>query len=196
MGADAPDCSEPTPRDHRRRELIAGRVPSGRGRRRARPGAHDCHRRRRPRRRRDRVSRLWRSEKPGKIATVPHVHSVWPLLDDESRAARRKLLDLAVAAVGGDQRASGDEYPADLDRLTQAALGSPDEAKRLLEAAATLIALAVGGAALDDTADFVREFDEVDFVTEATAFERSVDEMLSDTSLTEHPGSPLGGFPG
>jgi hypothetical protein len=139
---------------------------------------------------------LWRSEKPGKIATVPHVHSVWPLLDDESRAARRKLLDLAVAAVGGDQRASGDEYPADLDRLTQAALESPDEAKRLLEAAATLIALAVGGAALDDTADFVREFDEVDFVTEATAFERSVDEMLSDTSLTEHPGSPLGGFPG
>ena len=128
---------------------------------------------------------------------VPHVHSVWPLLDDESRAARRKLLDLAVAAVGGDQRASGDQYPADLDRLTQAALGSPDEAKRLLEAAATLIALAVGRAALDDdTADFVRELDEVDFVTEATAFERSVEGMLSDTSLIERPGSPLGGFPG
>ena len=103
---------------------------------------------------------------------------------------------LAVAAVGGDQRASGDEYPADLDRLTQSALGSPDEAKRLLEAAATLIALAVGRAAFDDTADFVRELDEVDFVTEATAFERSVDEMLSDTSLTDSPGSPLGGFPG
>ena len=127
---------------------------------------------------------------------MPQVHSVWPLLDEESRAARRKLLDLAVAAVGGDHRASGDEYPANLDRLTQSALDSPDEAKRLFEAAATLIALAVGRAALDDTADFVREFDEVDFVTEATAFERSVDEMLSDASLTELPGSPQGGFPG
>ena len=103
------------------------------------------------------------------ITTVPRVSSVWPLLDDESRAARRKLIQLAVAAVGGDQRATGDEYPADLDRLTKAALESPDEARRLLEAAATLIALAVGRGALDDTADFVREFDEVDFVTEADA---------------------------
>ena len=50
--------------------------------------------------------------------------------------------------------------------------------------------------ALDDAADFVRELDEVDFVTEAIAFERSVDEMLSDPSLTEQIGSPLGGFPG
>ncbi len=121
---------------------------------------------------------------------------MWPLLDEESRAARRKLLDLAVAAVGGDHRATGDEYPADLDRLTQAALDSPDEAKRLLEAAATLIALAVGRAALDDTADFVRELDEVDFVTEAGVFERSVEEMLSDPALAERPESPLGGFPG
>ena len=110
---------------------------------------------------------------------MPQVHSVWPLLDDESRAARRKLLDLAVAAVGGDHRATGDEYP-----------------KRLLEAAATLIALAVGRVALDDTADFVREFDEVDYVTEAGAFERSVDEMLSDPLLNESTDSPLGGFPG
>ncbi len=130
------------------------------------------------------------------ITTVPRVSSVWPLLDDESRAARRKLIQLAVAAVGGDQRATGDEYPADLDRLTKAALESPDEARRLLEAAATLIALAVGRGALDDTADFVREFDEVDFVTEADAFERSVDEMLSDPSLVERSESPLGGFPG
>jgi hypothetical protein len=127
---------------------------------------------------------------------VPRLSSVWPPLDEESRVARRKLLDLAAAAVGGDHRATGDEYPADLDRLTRSALGSPDEARRLLEAAATLIALAVGRVALDDTADFVREFDEVDFVTEAGAFERSVDEMLSDPSLTERPESPLGGFPG
>ena len=121
---------------------------------------------------------------------------MWPPLDEESRAARRQLIDLAVAAVGGDHRASGHEYPADLDRLTQTARDSPDEAKRLLEAAATLIALAVGRVALDDTADFVREFDEVDFVTEAAAFERSVDEMLADPSLNELPQSPLGGFPG
>ena len=73
---------------------------------------------------------------------------------------------------------------------------SPDEARRLLEAAATLIALAVGRVALDDTADFVREFDEVDYVTEAGAFERSVDEMLSDPLLNENTDSPLGGFPG
>jgi hypothetical protein len=118
------------------------------------------------------------------------------LLDEESRAARRKLIRLAVAAVGGDQRATGDEYPADLDRLAQAALVSPDEARRLLEAAATLIALAVGRAALDDTADFVREFDEVDFANVAEAFERSVNEMLSDPSLDERRESPLGGFPG
>jgi len=127
---------------------------------------------------------------------MPLIHSVWPLLDDESRAARRKLLDLAVAAVGGDHRATGDAYPADLDRLAQEASSSPDEARRLLEAAATLIALAVGRAALDDTSDFVREFDEVDYVTEAGVFERSVDEMLSDSSLDEEKDSPLGGFPG
>lgn len=124
------------------------------------------------------------------------IHSVWPLLDDESRAARRKLLDLAVAAVGGDHPASGDAYPANLDRLAEQARSSPDEAKRLFEAAATLIALAVGRAALDDTADFVREFDEVDYVTEAGVFERSVDEMLSDPLLDESTDSPLGGFPG
>ena len=127
---------------------------------------------------------------------MPLIHSVWPLLDDKSRAARRKLLDLAVAAVGGDHRATGDAYPADLDRLAQEASSSPDEARRLLEAAATLIALAVGRAALDDTSDFVREFDEVDYVTEAGVFERSVDEMLSDSSLDEEKDSPLGGFPG
>ena len=127
---------------------------------------------------------------------MPRLSSVWPLLDEESRAARRELIQLAVAAVGGDQRATGDNYPADLDRLTKTALGSADEARRLFEAAATLIALAVGRVAFDDTADFVREFDEVDFVTEADAFERSVDEMLSDPSLAEPPGSPLGGFPG
>ena len=127
---------------------------------------------------------------------MPSIQSVWPLLDGESRGARRKLLELAVAAVGGDHRATGDEYPRDLDRLAQEALASPDDAKRLLEAAATLIALAVGRAALDDTNDFVREFDDVDFVTEAVAFERSVDEMLSDPSLGTHPESPLGGFPG
>jgi hypothetical protein len=125
------------------------------------------------------------------------IHSVWPLLDDESRAARRKLLDLAVAAVGGDHRATGDAYPADLDRLAQEAMSSPEEAKRLFEAAATLIALAVGRVSLDDdTSDFVREFDEVDYVTEAGVFERSVDEMLSDSSLGEQTDSPLGGFPG
>jgi hypothetical protein len=118
------------------------------------------------------------------------------LRDEESRAARRKLIQLAVAAVGGGQRATGDAYPAELDRLTKAALESADEARRLFEAAATLIALAVGRAALDDTADFVREFDEIDFVTEADAFERSVDEMLSDPSLADRPESPLGGFPG
>ena len=124
------------------------------------------------------------------------IHSVWPLLDDESRAARRKLLDLAVAAVGGDHPATGDAYPANLDRLAEQARSSPDEAKRLLEAAATFIALAVGRAALDDTTDFVREFDDVDFVTEAVVFERSVDEMLSDPPLGDAPDSPLGGFPG
>lgn len=127
---------------------------------------------------------------------MPSIHSVWPLLDVESRGARRKLLDLATAAVGGDHRATGDEYPANLDRLALAAFASPDEAKRLLEAAATLIALAVGRMALDDTADFVRAFDEVDFVTEVIAFEHSVDELLLDPTLTELPGSPLGGFPG
>lgn len=127
---------------------------------------------------------------------MPQVRSHWPPLDEGSRAARRELLGLAKAAVGADDRATGDGYPADLDRLTQAALASPDEAKRLLEAAATLIVLAVGKMALDDTADFVREFDEVDFVTEAAAFESSVDEVLSDPSLAESPGSPLGGFPG
>ena len=79
---------------------------------------------------------------------------------------------------------------------TRTVLSSPDEAKRLFEAAATLIALAVGRVALDDTSDFVREFDEVDYVTEAGVFERSVDEMLSDSSLGEQMDSPLGGFPG
>lgn len=130
------------------------------------------------------------------IASVPRVSSVWPLLDDESRAARRKLIELAVAAVGGDHTATGDKYPADLDRMTQSALGSPDEARRLFDAAATLIALAVGRSSLDDTADFVRELDEVDFVAEADAFERSVDEMLLDPSLNERTESPRGGFPG
>jgi hypothetical protein len=139
---------------------------------------------------------LWNTGEAGRITTVPRINSVWPLLDQESRDARRKLLDLAVAAVGGDQRATGDEYPADLDRLTQAALASPEEAKRLLEAAVTLIALAVGRIALDDLADFVRELDEVDFVTEAGSFERAVDELLSDPTLGDRPGSPLGGFPG
>ena len=33
-------------------------------------------------------------------------------------------------------------------------------------------------------------------MTEAGAFERSVDEMLSDPLLNEHSDSPLGGFPG
>jgi hypothetical protein len=113
------------------------------------------------------------------------------LLADESRDARRRILALAVAAVGGAEHATGDRYPADLERLAQAAAGSPDDARRLLEAAATMIALAVGRMALDDPADFVRELDEVDFVTEAAAFE-----MLSDPSLTERPASPLGGFPG
>ena len=42
----------------------------------------------------------------------------------------------------------------------------------------------------------MREFDDVDFVTEAVAFERSVGEMLSDPSLGTSPESPLGGFPG
>ena len=130
------------------------------------------------------------------ITGVPRLSSVWPLLDEESRAARRRLIHLAVAAVGGDHRVTGDQYPADLDRLTQAALESPDEARRLLEAAATLIALAVGRAALDDTSDFMREFDEVDFVTEADAFERSVDEMLSEPLLDDPQDSPLGGWPG
>jgi len=127
---------------------------------------------------------------------MPQVRFVWPPLEQGSRDARRRMLDLAKAAVGAGDGASGDAYPADLDRLAQTALASPDEAKRLLEAAATLIALAVGKMALDDAADFVRELDEVDFVTEAIAFERSVDEMLSDPSLTEQIGSPLGGFPG
>jgi hypothetical protein len=127
---------------------------------------------------------------------VPRIRTNWPPLDERSRTARRELLGLARAAVGADDRAGGDGYPADLDRLTQAALASPEEAKRLLEAAATLIALAVGKMALDDTADFVRELDEVDFVTEAAAFESSVDEVLSDPSLQESSGSPLGGFPG
>ena len=124
---------------------------------------------------------------------MPQVHSLWPLLDAQSREARRRLLELATAAVGGDE---GVSYPAELERVAQAALASPEEAKRLLEAAATLIVLAVGRIALDDTADFVREFDEVDFAIEAAAFERSVDEILSDPSLTETPGSPQGGFPG
>jgi hypothetical protein len=126
---------------------------------------------------------------------MPSVQSVWPLLDEESRAARRELIRLAVAAVGGDHPATGDEYPADLERLTQAALASPDQARRLIEAAATLIALAVGSVALDDTADFVRELDEVDFVSQADAFMRSIDAILSDPSLGERTESPLGGFP-
>ena len=128
---------------------------------------------------------------------VPRVHSVWPLLDAESRTARRKLLELAVAALGGDEGVGGDGYPAHLERLAKEGAASPEEAGRLLEAAAVLIALAVGRLALDDTADFVREFDEVDFATEAGVFERSVDDMLADPSLTERPdSSPLGGWPG
>ena len=128
---------------------------------------------------------------------VPTVHSVWPLLDEESRAARRKLLDLAVAALGGAEGVGGDAYPGDLEQLASEAATSPEEAGRLIEAAGILIALAVGRLALDDTADFVREFDEVDFVTEVGVFERSVDEMLADPSLTERPDSPmLGGWPG
>ncbi len=127
---------------------------------------------------------------------MPRIHSVWPVLDHDARAARRSLLDLAYAAVGGDERAAGDGYPDDLDRMTNSALASPEAAKRLLEAAATLLALAVGRMALEDMADFVREFDEVDFATEAAAFERSVDETLADPSLSDRPESPLGGFPG
>lgn len=127
---------------------------------------------------------------------MPTLHTVWPLLDPASREARRQLLQLAVAAAGGDEHAEGDAYPASLDGLAAAALASPEEAKRLLEAAATLIALAVGTIALDDTADFVREMDEVDFATEVGAFARAVEALLADPSLTERPGGPLGGFPG
>jgi hypothetical protein len=129
---------------------------------------------------------------------VPTINTTWPPLDPASRSARGALLELAAALVGSDVHASGDAYPADLDRLSAQALQSPEEAKRLLEAAATLIALAVGRLALDDEADFVREFDEVDFVVEMTAFERSIDEVLADPSLGTVPtsDSPAGGFPG
>lgn len=127
---------------------------------------------------------------------MPQLRFVWPPLDAGSREARRELLELANAAVGADERATGDAYPAELDRLTKTALASPESAGRLLEAAATLIALAVGRTALDDTADFVRELDEVDFVTEAATFARTVDDVLADPSLADDPGSPLGGFPG
>lgn len=127
---------------------------------------------------------------------MPTLHTVWPLLDPASSEARRRLLELAVAAAGGNEHADGDGYPADLDRLATVALSSPEEAKRLLEAAATLIALAVGTIALDDTADFVREMDEVDFATEVGSFARAVEALLTDPSLTERPGGPLGGFPG
>lgn len=127
---------------------------------------------------------------------MPQIRSTWPLLDGESRAAREKLLELARAAVGGEDGAAVDGYPEHLERLARQAASSPGEAKRLLEAAATLIALAVGVMALDDTADFVRELDEVDFAIEADVFRRSVDEMLANPSLTERPEGPLGGFPG
>jgi hypothetical protein len=143
-------------------------------------------------------TRLQRLAATDRIGGVPTVNSVWPPLDPASRAARRALLELAAAAVGGDVHASGDAYPAHLDRIAAQAAQSPEEAKRLLEAAATLLALAVGRMALDDEADFVREFDEVDFVTEMTLFERSVDEVLADPSLGTVPTSesPAGGFPG
>jgi hypothetical protein len=129
---------------------------------------------------------------------MPTVNSTWPPLDPASQAARHALLELAAAAVGNDVHASGDDYPADLDRLTAQALQSPEEARRLLEAAATLLALAVGRIALDDEEGFVREFDEVDFVTEMTVFERSVNDVLADPSLGTTPTSesPAGGFPG
>lgn len=126
---------------------------------------------------------------------MPQIHSVWPLLDGDSRAARRTLLELATAAVSSDGT-QADAYATSLDRLTEIALASPEEAKRLLEAAATLVVLAVGVMALEDTADFVREFDEVDFAIEADVFARSVDEMLANPALTERPHGPLGGFPG
>jgi hypothetical protein len=129
---------------------------------------------------------------------MPTVSSVWPPLDPASKAARRTLLELAAAAVGNDVHPSGDDYPADLERVAAQAMQSPEEAKRLLEAAAILVALSVGRIALDDTEGFVREFDEVDFVTEMNAFERAVDEVLADPSLGTVPTSesPAGGFPG
>ena len=127
---------------------------------------------------------------------MPRLRSLFPPLDPQSRAARESLLELATAAVGGDDEAAGDGYVARLDRLTETALASPDEARRLLEAAATMIALAVGRAALDETADFVRELDEVDFATEALSFARSVEETLASPSLAERSDSPLGGWPG
>lgn len=123
---------------------------------------------------------------------MPQMRSVWPLLDEESKTARRDILDLARAAAGGDD---ADAYPARLDRLAQDAAASPDGARRLLEAAATLLALAVGVLAVDDIADFVRELDDVDFAIEADVFARSVDEMLANPALTERPEGPLGGFP-
>ena len=119
------------------------------------------------------------------ITTVPRVSSVWPLLDEESRAARRKLIQLAVAAVGGDQRATGDEYPADLDRLTKRSARVGRRGTAPARGCGDADRTRGRAGALDDTADFVREFDEVDFVTEADAFERSVDEMLGDRALAE-----------
>jgi predicted homoserine dehydrogenase-like protein len=110
---------------------------------------------------------------------MPKLRSTWPPLEDESRAARHDLLELASALVGSRHSATGDQYPEDLERLASKALESPDEARRLLEAAATLLALAVGRIALDNEADFVREFDEVDFVIEMTTFERSVRDVLA-----------------
>lgn len=113
-----------------------------------------------------------------------------------SRDARRSLVRLAIAAVGGDDHGGTDGYVEELDRLAARAVSSPEEAQLLLEAAATLIALAIGTIALDDSADFVRELDEVDFVIEATTFERTMDEMLATPALTDRPGDPQGGFPG
>ena len=127
---------------------------------------------------------------------MPQIRSVRPLLDEDSRAARRTLLDLARAAVGDPGGTPDGGYPALLEQIATEAAGSPDDARRLLEAAATLIALAVGVMALEDTADFVRELDDVDFAIEADAFERSIDEMLANPALTDRPEGPLGGFPG
>jgi hypothetical protein len=123
---------------------------------------------------------------------MPQLQSAWPLLDPEARAARRRVLDLAVAAAGG----GSEGYEAVLARLAEEASASPEGARRLLEAAGTLLALAVGTIALEDIADFVREFDEVDLVIEADDFLRSVEETLANPSLTDRPGDPQGGFPG